>query len=212
MTATHRRLWSGTLISKEIKNLQKNKRKPHQVPLQQESKTEWKSSVGQVSEDIYTLTAAPNCQHLKTHKQNKNKKKRHSLTQKPMQQWWTHLVFRTVSVQLQCVDALQHRWDLSSYRTPQQTVGHVRAFANCKDLQPTWDRGSRHTHTHTHTRQTAHLDVTNRMCAGLTMSWWKVALRWEFERGKTDVGDWERRCHRDREGPPPQTWSKKVRG
>lgn len=76
MTATHRRLWSGTLISKEIKNLQKNKRKPHQVPLQQESKTEWKSSVGQVSEDIYTLTAAPNCQHLKTHKQNKNKKKK----------------------------------------------------------------------------------------------------------------------------------------
>lgn len=38
------------------------------------------------------------------------------------------------------------------------------------------------------------------------MSWWKAACRWQPLRGNTDVGDRERRCHRDRDGPPPHTW------
>ena len=32
-----------------------------------------------------------------------------------------------------------------------------------------------------------------------------MASRWQPEMGKTDVGDMERRCQRDRDGPPPQS-------
>lgn len=33
-----------------------------------------------------------------------------------------------------------------------------------------------------------------------------MAWRWQPEMGKTDVGDMERRCQRERDGPPPQSW------
>lgn len=77
---------------------------------------------------------------------------------------------------------------------------HKRTFTYSQDLR----RRSRRRRLTPYTHTLAHISRVLR--SDLTMSWWKAACLWQPVRGKMEVGDRERRCHRDRDGPPPHNW------